>query len=240
MSLWRATWDNGRLTTVLIHDLSARKELDNAIMQTTTQVQMDIGHELHDNAGQELTGLGYMAQTLENMLADGSDGSAAEHRLARKIREGLQRTLTQVRNLAHGLVPVEMDAGGLMSALQQMAQRRSEIYGIQVTFRCDDPVELRDNEKANQLFLIAREAVLNAVKHGKAQQIEIGLWRDDEWVNLTVHDNGIGIPPNVDPNAGSGLRIMRHRAGLIGGHLTIQGSRDEGTLVSCLVRPSSI
>jgi len=93
---------------------------------------------------------------------------------------------------------------------------------------------------ATRLFRIAREAVHNAVKHGMSKQIVIRL-RDAGELQLEIQDDGIGIPERqaeLEGNGngnGNGIRIMRYRAGLIGGQLRIQNAEVGGTKVTCHV-----
>jgi signal transduction histidine kinase len=92
-----------------------------------------------------------------------------------------------------------------------------------------------DNFTATHLYRIAQEAVNNAIKHGKAQRIEMSLTGENEDVRLKVLDNGIGIGDERGSGPGMGLRIMDYRAGLIGAAVQVAPSSDGGTLVSCKV-----
>jgi signal transduction histidine kinase len=93
-------------------------------------------------------------------------------------------------------------------------------------------VAIADNNAALHLYRIAQEAVNNAIKHGKAQHINVALTRVNGSIRLTVRDDGTGFPKESKSN-GIGLRVMNYRAGMIGASLTIQSSRETGTLVSC-------
>jgi two-component system CheB/CheR fusion protein len=230
ISISQAVWDSHRLVTLLVHDVTSRKELEHAILQIATQEQMRIGHELHDSTGQELTGLTYIARTLDEALAEEPQ---AVQELSHKIRDGLQRTLAQVRALATGLVPVEVDAEGLMAALNHLATKNSELYGIECAFECEQTVAISDNEQANQLYRIAQESITNGVKHGLAKNIQVILRREGPLLVLQVRDNGVGIPSSVDGNQGMGLRIMRYRASLIGANLAVEPGAGGGTVVTC-------
>jgi signal transduction histidine kinase len=87
---------------------------------------------------------------------------------------------------------------------------------------------------ATHLFRLAQEAISNAVKHGKASEIAIHLKSDPGRIYLGVSDNGCGFAPE-QPTAsnGMGLRIMKYRAGMIGGRLTIERNPGGGVLVMC-------
>ena len=92
---------------------------------------------------------------------------------------------------------------------------------------------------ATHLCRIAQEAVTNALKHGRAQRVEIGLSSTPEQIILTVRDNGVGFRKNESLQRGLGLRIMNYRAGMIGGTFAIRKKTGRGTEVICTVPKTS-
>src|SRR5207237_8967428 len=134
-----------------------------------------IGQDLHDGTGQELTGLAMMAVRLAGELGG---KQLPESKTAAKIVDGLEEALSHVRALAKGLVPVEVDAEGLMIALSELASRTSDLHGVNCTFECDEPVCILDNQTAMHLWRLSQEAVNNDVKHGRRRNIRISLGHD--------------------------------------------------------------
>jgi two-component system CheB/CheR fusion protein len=214
----------------VLRDLSARKALEREVLEVATMEQWRLGQELHDSTGQELTALGLLAEGLVEALAKSSPGEAV---LATKIAEGLQQVLGQVRALSRGLIPVEVDAAGLMAALAELASQTSELRGVTCTFECREPVLVEDNQTATHLYRIAKEAVTNALKHSRAKNVTISLEGDTRSVTLHVRDDGVGFPPEPVEVKGMGLKIMRYRAGLINARLAVGPAEPAGTLVSC-------
>jgi signal transduction histidine kinase len=92
-----------------------------------------------------------------------------------------------------------------------------------------------DHAVAIHLYRIAQEAVSNAVKHGQARRIEIGLTAKGRSMTLAVKDNGRGIPRKLPKLKGMGLRIMNYRAEVIGGTLRVEPVPGGGTRVLCTV-----
>jgi len=78
--------------------------------------------------------------------------------------------------------------------------------------------------------------VNNAIKHGKARRIDVGLALNGERVVLAVSDDGIGMPKRPRKRKGMGLRVMQYRAGVIGGSLVVQRMPDGGTTFVCVVK----
>jgi signal transduction histidine kinase len=198
-----------------------------------------IGQDLHDSVGQELIGIGLTARTLLDALIEQESPEVA---LAAKLVEGIRRALGEVRMLSRGLIPVEVDALGLMSALTDLAARLSDLYGINCRFEYTLPVLIEDNVVATHLYRIAQEAATNAIKHAQASQITLSLKHERGSLKhergriaLRIRDDGIGIQNQQDAGSGLGLSIMRHRAGLIHATLCIDPVEAGGTLVTCTI-----
>jgi signal transduction histidine kinase len=140
-----------------------------------------------------------------------------------------------VRALSNGLVPVEVDAEGLVPALRSLAARISELHGVACSFECHHAVAIVDDQTAMQLYRLSQEAVTNAAKHGRPRHIVIRLGVEGERATLRVIDDGTGMPGKLENAAGTGLRIMRYRADLIGADLDIHAARPHGTIVTCSI-----
>jgi two-component system CheB/CheR fusion protein len=210
-------------------EIEGRLELEKEVLAIAAREQRRIGQDLHDGIGQELTGLSLMAQTLLETLQQQGSPAAAN---AGRISERLRQTLDQARRLCRGLIPVEVDAEGLMAALASLALRTNGIKGTTCIFMCAQPVLLHDNATATHLYRIAQEAVSNALRHAQAHHIEIKLTAGKGSIVLDVCDDGCGIAADSE-DAGMGLKIMRYRAELIKARLTIETTPGSGTLVSC-------
>jgi PAS domain S-box-containing protein len=208
-----------------------RKRLQEGYTEAVWQQQRRIAHELHDTLGQELTGLGFLTQTLAESL-EGKEEAAT----VRKVKEGIGRALDRIRGMAKGVLPVELDAEGLMSALTQLAASVESATGIPCRFECRSQVLVDDNQTALHLYRIAQEAVTNAVKHARPGRVELSLESTPDGVWLRVEDDGKGIA-ETPPTEGSGLRIMKYRAAAIGAGLRVEKLEGSGTRVTCLLPP---
>ncbi len=213
-------------------DVTERRTLEKEISEISTREQQRIGQELHDGIGQELTGLGYLAETL---FCDLQQRRAAETEIANELADGLQRTLEQARTITEGLVPVEIDADGLTSALRQLATATARRRGVACEFLCRQPASVGDTATATQVFRIVQEAINNAAKHARADTITLEVKTDDGQTIFEVRDDGVGIPADRGPSRGMGLRIMHHRAGVIGATLSVRPAGERGTCVRCLL-----
>jgi two-component system CheB/CheR fusion protein len=226
--------DDLGLFTLMIRDLTEQKTLQQEILQIATLEQRRIGQELHDSTQQELTGLGLLAQNLSDALA-GSAGP--ERELAEKLAAGIEQTNHGVRAIAKGLLPVELHAETLMSALSELAEDTSREHRLRCRFECPEPVEIADDVTATHLYRIAQEAVTNAVKHAEASTITIRLEQTESMAVLKIRDDGVGFEVSEATRRGLGLRTMTYRCSLIGGTLIIDSADGGGTRVVCSLLP---
>jgi signal transduction histidine kinase len=191
--------------------------------------------------GQELTALNLLAKDLaETLPTDQSESSP----LIEQMIQGLQRSQQQLRAVLRGLLPVPVDTEGLMAALAELADHTQQDGKVACVFDCPIPVSVADNLTATHLYLIAQEAVHNAVKHAQPRNIRITLEANGV-LTLRVHDDGAGIPAQLVHAAanaadwpkenGLGLRIVRNRAAIIGATLTIEPAKPAGTVVTCVL-----
>jgi PAS domain S-box-containing protein len=214
-------------------EIAERRRLETEIIHVSENEQKRIGQELHDGLGQHLTGIAFLSKALERKLAA---LSLAEKFDAAEIVQLVNRSVSVTRALARGLFPVELEANGLMAALEQLAVNMETLYDVTCAFLCDEPVLVYDNVVATSLYRIAQEAAGNAIKHGRATHISIELTNFAGKVLLTVSDDGIGFDPAVrESNGGMGIHIMQYRAKMIGAILEVRGSGQQGTTISISV-----
>ena len=101
--------------------------------------------------------------------------------------------------LARGLSPVTLESHGLMSALRELTANSSKLFHMSCRFDCPRPVLVPSNAAATHLYRIAQEAITNAVKHGHARSVVVGLSCSRSRATLTVADNGVGLPARRSP-----------------------------------------
>jgi PAS domain S-box-containing protein len=213
------------------HDLSQRKQLEREIVEVASLEQRRIGQDLHDSVAQELTALNLLAKDLADTLRTDPAKAAP---LVERMEQGLQRSQRELRVVVRGLLPVAVESEGLMAALADLAGRTQQEGKVNCAFDCAEPVAVADNLTATHLYLIAQEAVHNAVKHARARTVRITL-RADGGLTLSIQDDGIGMPAQPAEHVGLGLRIMRNRASIIGAKLSVEPARPTGTVITCVL-----
>ena len=217
-------------TKALEREMTERQRLEEEILKVSEREQRQIGHELHDSLCQHLTAAALAGQVLDERLTAKSLPEAAD---AAKVVGLVEEGIELARNLARGLYPVGMEAEGLMAAFHDLAGLVARTAKVACVFECDAPVLIHDDDAATHLYRIAQEAVRNALRHAKPKRIGISLSERGGVVKLSVEDDGAGLPDTPPPAPGLGIRIMTHRAGLIGGSLTVEPAPTGGTIVTC-------
>lgn len=193
-----------------------------------------LGQELHDSLGQALTGIGMLADSLSRKLKAG--GFPETDKLS-ELQSMIQEAKTDVRRLTKGLYPVDVDAHGLLSALDELASITEQRWQVKCVFEGDPELQISDNQVATHLFRIAQEAVHNAVKHGHPEKISISLGRQRGYLTLIVKDNGPGMSDRaVDGAQGLGMRIMQYRANAMNADLSVEQTVRGGTVVRCALK----
>jgi signal transduction histidine kinase len=215
----------------VMRDITDRDLLEKEIVESSNRVQARIGQDLHDGLGQHLTGITFLSKALERKLAARSLPEAEE---AAEIGRLVLAALSQTRNLARGLFPVELQSNGLIPGLRQLATTVEELFQICCEFDIDEQISITDADASMHLFRLAQEAINNAVKHGKAKSVTLTFRPDGDKLMLRIEDDGFGFPAEGGKNHGLGLRIMNYRAQKIGGSLEIVPGENGGTSVTCI------
>jgi signal transduction histidine kinase len=206
-----------------------RRQLEEELLNISSNEQRRIGQDLHDGLCQHLAGVEFKTAALAKQLANDPVKGGHAASIVELIRNGAR----QAWMLARGLSPVTLESHGLMSALRELTANSGKLFHITCRFDCPRPVLVPSNVIATHLYRIAQEAITNGVKHGHARSVVVSLSRTRKSATLAVTDNGSGFSRDVRTVQGMGLRIMQYRADTIGAILTIDRARRKGTSVLC-------
>jgi PAS domain S-box-containing protein len=236
--------DHLGLFTGVIRDVSERRHMQNEILRSVSEEQRRIAQDLHDTAGQDVTGLSYLIRNnlafLRKLNDPDSSNSVPQTLLAEEIsamenaNHSIRSLQRKIRTVIRGLAPVDISADGLRASLLDLTAGIQELHPVKCEFHCDPPILIDDNTIATHLYRIAQEAINNAIRHAAASHISVALESEDHHAVLTVSDDGCGIDERkVLENGGFGLRIMSYRARLIGADFAILAGDDGGTIIRC-------
>ena len=228
-------WTNaeGQIGGIIMtgEDITQRKQLEMDVVEIATNEQQRIGQDLHDTVSQELTALRMLTKVLGDSLETDPDRIMS---LVKQIESGLRRSMQQLRDIMRGLIPVEVQPDHLIPALTDLAERAERLGAARCILNCPtDSVSLPDTFTATQLFLIAKEAVHNALKHCGPKEIEIKLETSPELLMIVKNDCDHLKETMLDRHFGLGRHIMQNRAAIIGAKLSIETLKPNGMQVTC-------
>jgi PAS domain S-box-containing protein len=212
----------------LQREINRRKGLEGEILEISDREQQRLGQELHDGLCQHLTAVAFMARSVALRL---KNHRVIEVRDIEKIAQLVNDAATNTRDLSRALHRMDVDAAGLVNALQDLVDR--EIWKIPCRLEVKPSFHIEADVDAAQLYRIAREAVINANKHAQAREIVVALGNWRKGIILSVTDDGVGFRSALNSARGLGFPIMKYRARSIGGRLEIESPKKGGTRVAC-------
>lgn len=213
------------------------------IWQTQKQVQQmllieeraTIARELHDSLAQALSFLRIQLTLLRRALGDSNSE-------AQSIIADVDRTLSDAYRQLRELLAtfrLTIEQADLVAAMQAMIASLQEQVTAKISFSFQPGLETLDAQQQVHLLQIAREAVLNAIRHADAATISVRYERNAAGEHLlTVADDGVGIATTEEPQGHYGLTTMSERAARLAGELTIQ-AQARGTQVALRFPPQS-
>jgi PAS domain S-box-containing protein len=208
---------------------SAREhaELASRLISVQDEERHRIARDLHDNVGQQVTGLRLKLSRIE---------SAADESLRPRLQE-LEQLIEQLDRqldfIARELRPAVLDLGAV-TALGQFVREWSQTFGIAADFHAPESgMEEISDAVATHFYRVAQEALNNVYKHAGATRVSVILERTSRELRMIVEDNGGGFDADSTraAHAGMGLLGMRERARLVGGSLEIESSPGAGTTI---------
>ncbi len=220
----------------LYRDLEQEKERMMAIQD---EARIKLARDLHDGPTQSIAAIAMQVNYARRLVE--RDQKAAADELF-KVEELARRTTKEIRHMLFTLRPLVLETQGLVKALESMAEKMQETYNQQVSISADQTVVAKlEPTKQEVVFYIIEEAVNNARKHAKAEQIWVRLRpAGEDLVFLEIEDNGIGFDPkavstNYESRGSLGMVNMRERAELVNGYLKIESVLGKGSLISVLI-----
>lgn len=187
-----------------------------------------ISRDLHDSIVQRIYGVALSLDDVPELVHEAPD--EASERVDRAI-DALHATINEIRNFIFGLRPVLLEEGGLLTALETLADEVRLNSTVDVAVAGSEPAPL-PVELSGELLSIVRETLSNIARHAGAQRASVRVEPREGGLHLEIADDGRGFDPTA-PLIGShrGLRNISDRAARIGGRLDIDSRRGAGTRI---------
>jgi signal transduction histidine kinase/ligand-binding sensor domain-containing protein len=214
---------------------AAQQAFSRQLIASQETERKRIASELHDSLGQHLLIIKNRA-ALGVSLAEGCEPARAQ---LDEINASALLAINEVRAIAYNLRPLHLDRLGLTAVVEEMIEKVASASGIQ--FSCDiAPLDgLFSQEGQINFYRIVQESLNNIVKHAQATRANVEIWREGDYVNVTVRDDGRGFAPEAPANGdggpsprGLGLTGISERVRMLGGAYTIESAPGQGTTIS--------
>lgn len=204
---------------------SERVELLERSLTAADHERRRIAEHLHDDAVQALTAT---LLRVDHALATGTTEPLA------RARRTLEAAVRSLRLNIMELAPVDLLEDGVEAAIAAYAEQLLELDGVEVVLEIDlDDDEADLDRHLLTSYRIIREALANVRLHAGARQVVVALRREDDRLTGEVRDDGVGVTDDPSTRPGHlGLHLMRQRAELLGGEVTVTARTPEpGTVV---------
>ena len=187
-----------------------------------------IARDLHDGLGNLLSSLKVNFGSLQINLDDQNS-----KKIYGTASQMIDEACTEVRKIAHEMMPQSLKRLGLRRALEDMVQKMDAIHGFTAEFQVHGTEKTFDDTTNVMLFRIVQEAMNNIVKYAQATDVSVQITYSREWFDLTIEDDGVGFDLSAARNKkGMGLKSMAFRTEFIGGTLDLNSRPGVGTLVT--------
>ncbi|MBL7858448.1 MAG: PAS domain S-box protein [Cyclobacteriaceae bacterium] len=205
------------------------KRLTAHLEQVREDERTRIAREVHDELGQQLTGLKMDASWLSKKIS--SEQTIIQDKLSGMLSL-MDHTVKTIRRISSDLRPGILDDLGLVAALEWQSAEFEKKYEIACIFKSEVDDLKTERQLATTVFRIYQEALTNVARHAKATQVESTFQKTSTHMILTVQDNGQGFDDKEVRNKGTlGLIGMRERALMVGSELNIKSKKGAGTIV---------
>jgi len=210
-----------------------RELLSQRIINLLESDRHRIAMELHDHIGQILTTMKMDLEIVESNLKAGDE--ELRHRV-RAAKEKASQAIADVKNIAYGLKPQMLYNLGLVPALRALFDDIKKDSDLDIAFFTLDVPERMEKEKELAIYRIAQESLTNIVKHSHARKVFVNLVRKQEFITLSVEDDGVGFEPAetmklTKGKDGLGLNIIKERVMHLGGEFSTESKIGKGTLI---------
>lgn len=211
------------------------KQEHDRLLSKEAEVRHAIARDLHDGPTQSIAAIAMNIEFIKKLFTAMPERVPDE---LETLTELVHKTSHDLRTLLFELRPLGLESQGLLTTLQQYAERWRDPSGAGTQLRLEAPANMPRlaAEKEAAIFIIIQEAVTNARKHARSDTITIYLYEEEDTFVASVRDRGRGFNlaavEALYTNRGSlGLLNMKERARLIGADLRIKSEQGQGTTV---------
>lgn len=208
------------------------------IVSVEEDARKKLARDLHDGPTQSIAAIAMRVNYVRTLLEKRPEEVPEE--LAR-VEELARRTTKEIRHMLFTLRPLILETQGLYAALEQYIEKRAETDPLPIHLEAQESVDqLLDKDQQGMTFYIVEEAISNARKHARANNVWVRLRVEGGSFVAEVEDDGVGFDTSLleegyEARGSLGMLNMKERAELVGGTLEIRSAPGEGTKVTLKV-----
>lgn len=233
---------NQKNANILLEDKNVRiskamqelRETQEQLIETEKQkekalLRERISQDIHDDISSNLTKISLLSERLK--LKINKSGAAEDDGLVEKITYFSRESVTKLGDIIWSTNPERDNLESLLSYMRDFLNKFLEDAPLeyQVHFPDELPAESINPELRQNLFLVLKESVHNAVKYSKASRIDVTFESGDGQYRLVVADDGVGMTGDLVQGSGNGMENMKKRMGAVGGQMLIGSTSGKGT-----------
>ena len=222
--------ENASLLQTVARHREELKGLTARLFHSQELERRRIARELHDEAGQALTGINFTLETIDRELSS-EQIRIKDHII--DVKKQINRTYHDMRRLSYRLHPAILSDLGLEPALDTYLADIARHSDLKVDFKMVGFEDRVDPEIESVLYRISQEALTNTLKHAGARQFKLSIIKSFPRIIFVAEDDGIGFEPGEfsGQQQALGLLSMRERAAMLGGDFTLRTSKGHGTRI---------
>lgn len=198
--------------------VALERQFHQRVVERSDEHLGKLAQELHDDLSQQASSLRMRLYGLRRSIASPEIDD---------VEDRVDRLSGSIRRLSHQIHPPLLEHGNLGDSISQLCQELTDSSSAEVVFLMSAASRPIPHQAAVHLYRIVQEACVNALRHGQASRVEIGLGESPGVLHLVVADNGRGFVPGAA--TGIGLWSIRSRAETLGGTLRISSAKGVGT-----------
>lgn len=213
-----------------LEDAKHKQNFAIRIIEAQEEERKRLSRDIHDGPAQMLANVLLRAGLIEKIFnEEGTDPAIKE---LQHLRKSVRSTLIEVRRVIFDLRPMDLDDLGVLPALKKYLAIVDEYEeDISVHFQSFGKEERFHRNIEVAVFRLVQESVMNALKHGKPNNVWVKIEWHRESLNVTVKDDGQGFDVNEVKEKSFGLMGMRERIDLLKGNMKINSTKGEGTII---------
>lgn len=204
------------------------------IIEAQEEERKRLSREIHDGPAQMMANVLLRSDLIDRTFRE--KGPELAFQEITSLKEMVRDALTEVRRIIYDLRPMALDDLGLVPTLKKYIDTTEEYNkGTRMNFQSTGKEVRLPSNYETAIFRLVQEAITNAVRHGKASEIEVNVEWLEKQVTIIVKDNGSGFDKSIVKSQSFGLMGMKERIELINGDFIINSSPGNGTVLMFII-----